>query len=118
MHKDVDHLMIYDAPCSLPGASFAHLPIYGLENLGFVGRGEGGPFIAERHTAPRRQAAAQHQWRRRFLHVFRHVRHVRPTQIGSWRPHGADDTNDRYRTTGNVLYKPRYTQRIPFHNKS
>jgi hypothetical protein len=22
-----DHLMIYDAPCSLPGASFAHLPI-------------------------------------------------------------------------------------------
>jgi acetyl-CoA acetyltransferase len=30
-HDDVDHLMIYDAPCSLPGASFAHLPIYGLE---------------------------------------------------------------------------------------
>jgi hypothetical protein len=29
-HNDVDHLMIYDAPCSLPGASFAHLPIYGL----------------------------------------------------------------------------------------
>ena len=25
--------MIYDAPCSLPGASFAHLPIYGLEDL-------------------------------------------------------------------------------------
>jgi thiolase-like protein len=30
-HSDVDHLMIYDAPCSLPGAGFAHLPIYGLE---------------------------------------------------------------------------------------
>ena len=44
--------MIYDAPCSLPGASVAHLPIYGLKDLGFVGRGEGGPFIAERHTAP------------------------------------------------------------------
>jgi Thiolase C-terminal domain-like len=29
-----------------------HLPIYGLEDLGFVGRGEGGPFIAERNTAP------------------------------------------------------------------
>ena len=29
-HNDVDHLMIYGAPCSLPGASFAHLPIYGL----------------------------------------------------------------------------------------
>src|SRR2546425_12851642 len=35
-HSDVDHLMIYDAPCSPPGASFAHLPIYGLEDLGFV----------------------------------------------------------------------------------
>ena len=43
--------MIYVAPCSLPGASFAHLPIYGLEDIGFVGRSEGGPFIAERHTA-------------------------------------------------------------------
>jgi hypothetical protein len=36
MHNDVDYLMIYDAPCSLPGASFAHLPIYGLEDLGFA----------------------------------------------------------------------------------
>jgi acetyl-CoA acetyltransferase len=43
-HKDVDHLMIYDA--------FAHLPLYGLEDLGFVGRGEAGRFIAERNTAP------------------------------------------------------------------
>jgi acetyl-CoA acetyltransferase len=43
-HSDVDHLMIYDA--------FAHLPLYGLEDLGFVGRGESGPFIAERNTAP------------------------------------------------------------------
>jgi acetyl-CoA acetyltransferase len=43
-HKDVDHLMIYDA--------FAHLPIYGLEDLGFVGRGEAGDFIWERNTAP------------------------------------------------------------------
>jgi acetyl-CoA acetyltransferase len=42
--KDVDHLMIYDA--------FAHLPIYGLEDLGFVGRGEAGDFIWERNTAP------------------------------------------------------------------
>jgi acetyl-CoA acetyltransferase len=51
-HNDVDHLMIYDAPCSQPGASFAHLPIYGLEDLGFVPRGEAGAFIAERNTAP------------------------------------------------------------------
>lgn len=43
-HSDVDHLMIYDA--------FAHLPIYGLEDLGFVGRGEAGAFIAEGHTRP------------------------------------------------------------------
>ncbi len=43
-HGDVDHLMIYDA--------FAHLPIYGLEDLGFVGRGEGAAFIADRNTAP------------------------------------------------------------------
>ncbi|MCK4177078.1 thiolase C-terminal domain-containing protein [Aciditerrimonas ferrireducens] len=42
--KDVDHLMIYDA--------FAHLPIYGLEDLGFVGRGEAGAFIAEGRTSP------------------------------------------------------------------
>jgi acetyl-CoA acetyltransferase len=44
--------MIYDARCSLPGASFAHLPIYGLEDLGFVSKGEAGAFIAERNTAP------------------------------------------------------------------
>jgi acetyl-CoA acetyltransferase len=43
-HADVDHLMVYDA--------FAHLPIYGLEDLGFVGRGEAGAFIAEGNTQP------------------------------------------------------------------
>ena len=43
-HKDVDHLMIYDA--------FAHLPLFGLEDLGFVPRGEAGRFIADRNTAP------------------------------------------------------------------
>jgi acetyl-CoA acetyltransferase len=42
--SDIDHLMIYDA--------FAHLPIYGLEDLGFVGRGEAGAFIEEGHTSP------------------------------------------------------------------
>ena len=42
-HADVDHLMIYDA--------FAHLPIYGLQDLGFVGRGEAAAFIRERRTA-------------------------------------------------------------------
>lgn len=41
---DVDHLMIYDA--------FAHLPIYGLEDLGFVGRGEAGAFIEAGNTRP------------------------------------------------------------------
>jgi acetyl-CoA acetyltransferase len=42
--KDVDHLMIYDA--------FAHLPIYGLEDLGFCKPGEAPGFIAARNTAP------------------------------------------------------------------
>jgi acetyl-CoA acetyltransferase len=42
--KDVDHLMIYDA--------FAHLPLYGLEDLGFVGRGEAPAFIEAGHTRP------------------------------------------------------------------
>ncbi len=41
---DIDHLMIYDA--------FAQLPVWGLEDLGFVGKGEAGDFIAERRTAP------------------------------------------------------------------
>jgi acetyl-CoA acetyltransferase len=42
--NDIDHLMLYDA--------FAHVPIYMLEDLGFVGRGEAGAFIAEGNTAP------------------------------------------------------------------
>jgi acetyl-CoA acetyltransferase len=41
-HADIDHLMIYDA--------FAHLPLYGLEDLGFVGKGESGGFIADGNT--------------------------------------------------------------------
>ncbi|HEY2507587.1 MAG TPA: thiolase [Streptosporangiaceae bacterium] len=41
---DVNHLMIYDA--------FAHVPIYGLEALGFTAKGEGGPFIADGNTEP------------------------------------------------------------------
>jgi acetyl-CoA acetyltransferase len=41
---EVDHLMVYDA--------FAHVPIYGLEALGFVGRGEAPAFIEEGNTAP------------------------------------------------------------------
>jgi len=43
-HADVDHLMIYDA--------FAHLPLYGLEDLGFVPRGDAGRFMEARNTAP------------------------------------------------------------------
>lgn len=42
-HADVDHLMIYDA--------FAHLPLYGLEDLGFCKPGEAAAFINERNTA-------------------------------------------------------------------
>ncbi|GAT74930.1 acetyl-CoA C-acetyltransferase [Microbacterium sp. HM58-2] len=43
-HKDVDHVMFYDA--------FAHLPLYMLEDTGFVGRGESGAFFAEGHSTP------------------------------------------------------------------
>ncbi|MGO1543455.1 MAG: thiolase C-terminal domain-containing protein [Gulosibacter sp.] len=42
--NDIDHLMVYDA--------FAHLPLYGLEDLGFVDFGESGAFIADGHTRP------------------------------------------------------------------
>ena len=42
--SNIDHLMIYDA--------FAHLPIYGLEDLGFVSRGEAGAFIEQGNTSP------------------------------------------------------------------
>src|ERR1700742_3992281 len=42
--SDVDHLMIYDA--------FAHVPIYGLEALGFVKKGEAGAFITDGNTEP------------------------------------------------------------------
>ena len=55
-HEDVDHLMIYDA--------FAHLPIYGLEALGFVGPGEAGAFIEEGNTAAGWWAPDEHQRRR------------------------------------------------------
>jgi acetyl-CoA acetyltransferase len=41
---DVNHLMIYDA--------FAHVPIYGLEALGFVAKGEAGAFIDDGNTEP------------------------------------------------------------------
>jgi acetyl-CoA acetyltransferase len=42
--SDVNHLMIYDA--------FAHVPIYGLEALGFVKKGEAGGFISDGNTEP------------------------------------------------------------------
>jgi len=43
-HADVDHMMVYDA--------FAHLPIWGLEDLGFCPRGEGAAFIEDGNTRP------------------------------------------------------------------
>jgi len=43
-HSDIDHLMIYDA--------FAHVPLYGLEDIGFVGRGEAVDFIRSGATSP------------------------------------------------------------------
>ena len=43
-HRDIQHVMFYDA--------FTHTPIYALENLAFVKKGEGGPWMAEMHGAP------------------------------------------------------------------
>ena len=43
-HGDVDHMMVYDA--------FAHLPIWGLEDLGFCARGEAAAFIEDGNTRP------------------------------------------------------------------
>jgi acetyl-CoA acetyltransferase len=42
--KDIDHAMFYDA--------FAHTPMFALEALGFVGKGESGPFFETMRTAP------------------------------------------------------------------
>jgi acetyl-CoA acetyltransferase len=42
--SDIDHLMVYDA--------YAHVPLYGLEDLGFVGRGEAVGFIESGATRP------------------------------------------------------------------
>ncbi|MDZ8275039.1 hypothetical protein R2Q81_03645 [Microbacterium aquimaris] len=43
-HADIDHAMFYDA--------FAHLPLYMIEDTGFVGHGESGDFYAEGHADP------------------------------------------------------------------
>jgi acetyl-CoA acetyltransferase len=43
-HADIDHLMIYDA--------FAHVPLYGLEDAGFVGRGDAVEFVRSGATGP------------------------------------------------------------------
>ncbi len=43
-HDEVDHLMIYDA--------FAHVPLYGLEDLGFCERGEAKDLIWNGNTRP------------------------------------------------------------------
>ena len=71
-HADVDHLMIYDA--------FAHLPFYGLEDLGFCAPGEAGSFITERNTSTRRSPTPKYQRRWTELHAFRDVRYVCPTR--------------------------------------
>jgi acetyl-CoA acetyltransferase len=42
--KDIDPALFYDA--------FAHTPMFALEALGFVGKGESGPFFEEMRTAP------------------------------------------------------------------
>lgn len=43
-HSDIDLAMLYDA--------FTHTPLFALEDLGFVGPGESGPFVEEMGTGP------------------------------------------------------------------
>lgn len=43
-HSDIDHAMFYDP--------FAHVPLYMLEDIGFVKHGESGDFVAEGNTLP------------------------------------------------------------------
>ncbi len=42
--RDIDHVMFYDA--------FTFTPLMFLEDLGFVDKGDGGPFLAETKTGP------------------------------------------------------------------
>ena len=42
--QDIDHVMFYDA--------FSFTPMLFLEDLGFVGKGESGPFVSETTTGP------------------------------------------------------------------
>ena len=67
-HKDVDHLMIYDA--------FAHLPLYGLGDLGFMPHEETGKFIADGNTRPGGKLPLNTNGGGLELHAFGHVRHV------------------------------------------
>jgi acetyl-CoA acetyltransferase len=43
-HKDIDVVEVYD--------SFTYTALVTLEELGFCGRGEGGPFVSGQRTAP------------------------------------------------------------------
>ena len=43
-HKDIDVAELYDA--------FSFTPMAALEDLGFVGKGESGPFVENGRTAP------------------------------------------------------------------
>ena len=68
-HADIDHFMGYDA--------FAHLPLYMLEDVGFVGRGESGAFIAEGHTRKGGSLPMNTNGGGPVVHPHRHVRDVR-----------------------------------------
>ena len=84
-HSDVDHLMIYDA--------FAHLPVWGLEDLGFCERGRRPRLHLGAEHRARRQAADEHVGRRTLLYAYGHVRHVRVA--------GEHPSNARYSTGSN-----------------
>ena len=67
-HSDVDHLMVYDA--------FAHLPIYGLEDLGLFVTEVKRLISSGAKYCTRRFVADEHQRRRLVLYALWHVRNV------------------------------------------
>src|SRR6516165_3305771 len=75
-HQDVDHLMIYDAPLFAARGKLCASADLRPRRSGLRAARRGRRLHRRAQHRPRRQTAAQHQWRRAFLHAFRHVRHV------------------------------------------
>lgn len=107
-HDDVDHLMIYDA--------FAHLPVYGLEDLGFCKPGEAAGFITERNTAPGGKLPVNtNGGGLSYMHSgmygmyalqesVRQVRGIAPAQVGDVKISIAHGVGGMFASSGTVIF--------------